>query len=463
MLLRAFLCIAISLQVSPASAGIVGTYKGGFESRRLGISVELRCDGSGLCEDTQIETSDGQSSSSEPRKWELEPLGGCASPPTNEWEECEGRHWEGVRKALDFARKHIEEQEYPDLKTQLRPLLASGTDIRQCYEVPGQAVLCEVQSSPWGKPTVLYMPPMFRACYPPTGFCTYRIIPLFKASDDGTLRSTLGGFLPKPTWPGRLEQEKVAPYIRQLEDVVHSKLVAAPGTPTTARLTVRADFDGDTGRIQNVSVLGASSGTGCSCPGFREAVTRAVTQVAAFPLLPMEERGHVGGGRGRVYLNIVAGNATATAVPAKPVAVGQAYPPFHQDCKAGESVDFGKNKRGDRTVSTLVQCAAEAYLVLGTTSGTQLQPEAQVMVARKVLAIPSFSDSQITRWSRDCKVTSTHFAASSFVVVVSERQHAKSKRTVPMVSFAARPDIDALEFQTIPISFVRCESLENPD
>lgn len=63
VLIKAFFLMAITLLVSPVYAGIIGTYKGGFESRRLSISVELRCDGSGLCEDDQIETSEGQSAS----------------------------------------------------------------------------------------------------------------------------------------------------------------------------------------------------------------------------------------------------------------------------------------------------------------------------------------------------------------------------------------------------------------
>lgn len=462
VLLKALLCISITLQVSPTFAEIVGTYKGGFEAHRLGITVELRCDGSGLCDDTRIESSDGQATSSEPQKWELRPLGECASPPVSEWDECESRSWDGVRKALDYARKNVERQEYPDLKRQLLPFLTSNTDISMCYEAPGQAVLCELQSSPWGKPALLYMPPMFRPCFPPSGFCTYTIIPLLKVSDDGSLRSKFGGFYPKAPWPGMLEQERVGTYIRQLEDLVHANLGVVPDAPASARLTVRADFDGDTGRIHNVSVLGASPGTGCSCPKFRETVVRVVNQLAVFPLLPMEKRGHVGGGRGRVYLNIVAGKANAQPVPAKPVAMGQAYPPFHKDCKAGESVDLGENKHGDRTGSTLVQCEAETYIVLGATSGPQLQPDAPVMFARKILVIPNFSDGQVTQWSRDCKIGGSHFAASKFVVVVSERQHPKTKKTVPMVSYAVRPDIDGLEFQTIPISFVHCDNLENP-
>lgn len=463
--LKALLCVAITLLVSPIYAGIIGTYKGGFESRRLSISVELRCDGSGLCEDEQIGTSDGQSASSTPQKWELKPLGECATPPTSEWDECESRYWEGVRKALDFARKNIEEQDYPDLKSQLRPFLTSDTDITQCYAMPGQAVLCEIQRSPWGKPALLYMPMLLKPCYPPSGFCTYMIIPVFKTSDDGVLQSKTSGVMtlyPKGPWPGEVEQEKVAPYIRQLEDLIHTNLFAPPGTPGTARLTVLADFDGDTGRIYYVSALNASANTGCSCPEFREVVTRAVSQVTTFPLLPIEERGHVGGGRGRVYLKIVAGKATAPA-PSRPVTIGQAYPPFHKDCKTKESVDLGKNKRGDRVNSTLVECAEETYAVLGTASDPPLRQEEPTWIARKVLAIPKYHDKQITRWSHDCKVTSSYFAASYFVVVISEWQHTKTKSRTPKVSYAVRPDIDALNFQVIPISFVRCENFENRD
>lgn len=454
--IKAIFCMAISLLASPIYAGIIGTYKGGFESRLLNISVELRCDGSGLCKDEQIGTGDGQSTSSTPQKWELKPLGECAMPPTSEWDECEGRLWDGVRKALDFARKNIEEQDYPDLKNQLRPFLTSDTDITQCYAMPGQAVLCEIKGSPWGKPALLYMPSMFRPCYPPSGFCTYTIIPLFKTSDDGTLHSKDGGAYPKIPWPGELEQGKVAPYIRQLEDLVHAKLVVPPGTPRTARLMVLADFDGDTGRIYNVSALRASANSGCSCPEFREAVTRAVSQVATFPLLPIEERGHVGGGRGRVYLKIVAGRATAPA-PTQPVAIDQAYPPFHKNCQAKESVDLGINKRGDRVSSTLVQCVEETYVVLGTASEPPTRQKEPTWIARKVHAIPKFNDKQVTQWSHDCKVRSSLFAASYFVVVASEWQPATAKSRALRLSYSVGPDIDALNFQVIPISLVRCE------
>lgn len=312
--IKVFFYIAITLLVSPVYAAIIGTYKGGFESRRLSISVELRCDESGLCEDDQIGTSDGQSSASTPQKWELNPLGKCATPPTSEWDECEGSLWDGVRKALTFARKNIEEQDYPDLKNQLRPFLTSDADITQCYAMPGQAVLCEIKSSPWGKPALLYMPMMYQPCYPPSGFCTYTIIPLFKTRDDGVLQSKTRGFMTlyqKGPWPGELEQEKVAPYIRQLEELVHANLVLPPGTPNTARLTMRIQFNGDTGRIHSAFPLPASTNTGCSCPHFRKAAAEAVYQVAPLPLLPMGERSHVGGGHGRVYLKIEAKKATA--------------------------------------------------------------------------------------------------------------------------------------------------------
>lgn len=454
--------MAITLLVSPVYAGIIGTYKGGFESRRMSISVELRCDGSGLCEDDQIETSEGQSASSTPQKWELKPLGECATPPTSEWDECEGRSWDAVRKALDFARKNIEEQDYPDLKSQLRPFLTSNADITQCYEMPGQAVLCEIKNSPWGKPALLYMPVMFRPCYPPSGFCTYTIIPLFKVSDDGTLRSKGGGAYPKIPWPGESEQAKVAPYIRQLEDLVHSKLVVPPRTPGTARLKVLANFDGDTGRIHNVSALRASPNSGCDCPEYRDAVTEAVNQVAAFPLLPIEERGHVGGGRGRVYLKIVAGKATAPA-PTKPVAIDQAYPPFHKDCQAKEGVDLGKNRRGDRVSSTLVQCAEETFVVLGTASDPPIQQNEPTWIARKVHAIPKFNDRQITQWSHDCKARSSLFSPGRFVVVISEWQPSGAKSSAPRITYSVGPDIDALNFQVIPISLVRCEYLGDRD
>lgn len=216
----------------------------------------------------------------------------------SKWDECEGRSWDAVRKALDFARKNIEEQDYPDLKSQLRPFLTSNADITQCYEMPGQAVLCEIKNSPWGKLGAPLHARNVPAVLPTSGFCTYTIIPLFKVSDDGTLRSKGGGAYPKIPWPGESEQAKVAPYIRQLEDLVHSKLVVPPRTPGTARLKVLANFDGDTGRIHNVSALRASPNSGCDCPEYRDAVTEAVNQVAAFPLLPIEERGHVGGGQG---------------------------------------------------------------------------------------------------------------------------------------------------------------------
>ncbi len=459
--IKVVFCMAITLLVSPSYAGILGTYKGGFESRRLSISVELRCDGSGLCEDDQTVTSDGQSASSTPQKWELKPLGGCATPPTSEWDECEGRLWDGVRKALDFARKNIEEQDNPDQKNQLRPFLTSDTDISQCYAMPGQAVLCEIKSSPWGKPALLYMPSMLQPCYPPSGFCTYTIIPLFKTRDDGVLQSKTSGVMtlyPKGPWPGEVEQEKVAPYIRQLEELVHAHLVLPSGTPNTARLTVLIQFDGDTGRISYASPLSASINTGCSCPDFRQAATKAAYQVAKLPLLPIEERGHVGGGRGRVYLRVVAGKATAPA-PTIPVAIDQAYPPFHKSCQAKESVDLGKNKRGDRVNSTLVQCAEETYAVLGTASDTPIGQKELTWIARKVHTIPKFNDKQVTQWSHDCRVRSSLLAASGFVVVISEWQPVTAKTRAPRLSYSVGPDIDALNFQVIPISLVHCEYL----
>jgi hypothetical protein len=210
--------------------------------------------------------------------------------------------WDAVRKAMKFAREHQDKQPIPEVQEMLKPLLESQADIERCYNVQQYSVICEINQSPWGKPALIYLSLMMQPCYPPSGFCTYRLMPLFKISDSAVLRAKRTG-LPPERWKGPpSSQSEVASYVRDLEERIRLAMIIPSGTPSTARVAYQIQFSQVTGNFYSVGFL-----DGCFCPSFRSAVYSAIRKIQPLPLLPKEQQSILGGRNGRVYLETTAG------------------------------------------------------------------------------------------------------------------------------------------------------------
>lgn len=293
----------IALGSLPARGDVLGTYKGGFVSEHQNVSVELRCDSNASCEIDATQSVDGAPLPAEPlMKWPLRPLGGCASPPQSEWGNCNVIDWDSVRKALKFAREHRGEQPIPEVQEMLKPLLESRADVERCYNVQQYAVVCEITQSPWGKPVVLYFSLMMQPCYPPSGFCTYRLMPLFKIGDAAIMRAKREGFVPEQRKEHPSSQAQVAGYVQNLQERIRNAMVVPSGAPSTARVTYQVQFNQETGNVYSVNFQ-----DGCFCPSLRSAVQSAIRKIAPLPLLPKDQQSILGGRNGRIYLETVVG------------------------------------------------------------------------------------------------------------------------------------------------------------
>lgn len=298
--------MSFSLVSSPARSEISGTYKGAFSSQHKNVSAELRCDPNQVCEVEWAETTDGAVVPMMPlTKWPLRPLGGCSSPPQNEWGNCNVVDWDAVRKALNFARDHRNEQPIAEVREMLKALLESKAGVQNCYHLERESVICELDQSPWEKPALLLFSRMFQPCYPPSGFCTYRLMPLFKMSNTATLRAKSSGFVHE-RWGGPpASQAKVADYVRDLQNRIRRALIVPPGAPSDARVAYQIQFDQVTGHVFSVNFMDPQYG--CFCPSLRSAVAAAVQKIQPLPLLPIDQQSILGNQSGRVYLETTVG------------------------------------------------------------------------------------------------------------------------------------------------------------
>lgn len=297
-----------------ASSGVgaiePGTYDGGFTSKAETLKLELRClratDTSIACELEMTHITGGSAPETRPlRANGLEPLGGCKTAPSSQWDECNFGLWKELQDSLQFARDHRTKQANPEARKILAPLFKTEVALKACYRFrqDDAFTFCELASSPWGKPVLMYFGQTYSGCDPSGPFCEYSILPLFKTGDSATLRGqrSLGPAPQPPTIPA--SQAMVAPYVKQLEAAVRRVLVVPPGTPASARVAYQIQFSQETGYVANVAFTG-----GCYCPALRGAVAGAVAQIKPFPLLPKQQQPFIGGHTGIVYLETSAAN-----------------------------------------------------------------------------------------------------------------------------------------------------------
>jgi hypothetical protein len=312
-LMAARLAIALCVCLAGKEAiAVSGSYEGGFASQQLNVKVELRCDTAGLCEVALTESVGGVLQPTKPlQRFPLRPLRDCVSGgPQREWEDCDPADWNGVadwkavRGALKFARENREYQPIGEVRQMLKPLLESQEEIGACYRFEQWTLICELVKSPWNKPVLLYLLPMMEPCHPPTGFCSYRFVPLFKTSEAAILRAQSNGFLPlSEPWKGPpATQWAVADYVKDLEAKIRAATMVPSGAPSTARVAYQIQFSQESGRIYSVNRRG-----GCYCPSLWNAVNAAIQKIQPLPILPKEQHAVLGGRNGRVELETKVG------------------------------------------------------------------------------------------------------------------------------------------------------------
>jgi hypothetical protein len=300
--------------VPEASAVEPGTYDLKLSSKNEMVNIEVRCPtwhGTTVCEVAGSDLLNGEALPiPPPRTVGLDLLGGCKEPPKNEWAECDVGLWQQLDEALTFARDHLRFQPDAQRRKLLEPLFTSGAHLTKCESLQQNlgVTLCELSASPWGKPTLLYVVSLMAPCDPNGPFCGYALWPVFKTSAEATQYLGIDPLLPQPApLTAPVAQEQVAAYVDRLRASIRSALVVPMGTPPSARVAYRIEFEEITGRVTNVYFTG-----GCYCPAFRAAVTGAVYQIQPLPLLPEEQRAIVGKrvGRnydGKIYLETLAG------------------------------------------------------------------------------------------------------------------------------------------------------------
>jgi hypothetical protein len=296
--------MTLAISALPAYGGITGTFKGGFTSSKQSLSTELRCDANSICELESSETLNGQVLPQWPlAKGLLQPLGGCSTPPENEWANCDFTEWDAVRKAFKFAREHQNEQTIGMVKELLEPFLLSKAELSRCYIPQRNSVLCELDQPVSSRPAVLLFSVMMTPCYPLSGFCTYRVLPLFKESDHAVLKAMQVVPVKSP-WTGPPpEQSRVAAYVTDLQGKIHKAMIVPSSAPIGAHVAYQVQFSQETGNVYSVNFM-----DGCYCPSLREAVGVAIRKLTPLPVLPPDMQSTLGNSKdGRVYLETTIG------------------------------------------------------------------------------------------------------------------------------------------------------------
>ncbi len=300
--LGAFVMCAFFAQ--PARAVEAGTYRLVLSSKEETVSLEVRCPtwhGTTVCEVAGTDVRNGAAlPTMPPRTVGLDPLGGCAEPPQNEWAECNVGLWEDLDKALKFARTHIRFQPDAQRRKLLEPLFTSGARLSKCESLQQNlgVTLCELSTSPWAKPTLLYFVALIEPCDLKGPFCLYAMWPVFKTAAPVLEHPGMNPLSPQPApLVAPDSQRLVAAYIDRLQVAIRGALAVPADTPTAARVAYRLEFDEDTGRVMNIYFT-----SGCYCRAFRAAVSTAVYQSQPLPLLQEEQRAVVGKRVGSIFV-----------------------------------------------------------------------------------------------------------------------------------------------------------------
>lgn len=286
----AFAIIGVMLPIS-SLADIVGDYEGSVSVGKSTTKIVLRCETESLCELEILQTVDSK----------LQP-----SPPLERLSAIPLESLKQVELSLQYLRNQkatiftdADSQAFSEI---LKPVLNSTDKVQHCIDLQyggtGASIICEVPSSIWGKPTVMYLGANLASCNPNRLFCGYGFFPLFQTDETTKLHATRETFVPKKFSPPPVPNE-VTEYVKSIQDKVHTALRVPSGTPNDAKLDVQIQFNQNNGYIYSVNVQ-----DGCICTEFRSAVKSAVKEIKPMPLLPPEKWVFLGGKNAKLYISV---------------------------------------------------------------------------------------------------------------------------------------------------------------
>lgn len=286
----AFAILGVMLPI-PLLAAIVGSYEGSISVGKSTTKIVLRCETESLCELEALQAVDGKLQSSPP----FERLSAIPLERLNQ-----------VELSLQYVRNQkatiFTDAESRAFSEALKPLLNSTDEVQHCIDLQyggtGASVICEVPSSIWGKPTVMYLGANLASCNPNRLFCGYGFFPLFQTNETTKLHATREAFVPKKFVPPPVPSE-VAEYVNSIQDKVQTALRLPDRTPNDAKLDVQIQFNQNNGYIYSVNVQ-----DGCICTEFRSAVKAAVKEIKPMPLLPPEKWVFLGGKNAKLYISV---------------------------------------------------------------------------------------------------------------------------------------------------------------
>jgi hypothetical protein len=203
-----------------------------------------------------------------------------------------------LKGALRFARDRKDVQttneEMRTVQDAVRPLLDSNADLSRCIRLATGSNVCELTSSPWRKPVVIYFGADLANCRSESLFCGYVLFPLFQTAKTAVMQGR------EPFVPTRFSPPPAAPeiqdYVKAVQDKVQVFLKAPPGTKPDI-VSVQIQFNQETGNYHSSSVRDE-----CECQEIRKAVAAAVKAAWPLPLLPKEKWHFLEGRNAKLYI-----------------------------------------------------------------------------------------------------------------------------------------------------------------
>ena len=263
----------------------MGTYEGDFDVAGNKLSLVLRCETEAYCE------LDSPSVSARERL----PVPGFRTEVMTDLRE--------LRTSLQFARDRkstsTANEEARAIREVLRPLLDSTADLSRCITLQLGSSVCQLDSSPWNKPTVIYFGADLANCRQDSIFCGYVLLPMFQTAKTVVMSAT------SDRLPADNSLPPVAPevqdYVRSIQQKVQSLLQVPPGTKAESTLLIQVFFNQEVGSVYSTTIMDRGS---CDCPAFKTAAFKAVKAAWPIPLLPKEKWQFLGGRDARLYLVI---------------------------------------------------------------------------------------------------------------------------------------------------------------
>jgi hypothetical protein len=179
----------------------------------------------------------------------------------------------------------------------IRPLLDSGADLSRCIRLAAGSNVCELSSSPWGKPAVIFFGADLANCRSENLFCGYVLFPLFQTAKTAVMQGS------KPFVPAKFSPPPVAPeirdYVKSVQDKVQALLKVPPGSPKPGTdVIVQIQFNQETGNFHYTVMTDHS----CECQELRKAIAAAVKAAWPIPLLPKEKWHFLEGRNAKLYI-----------------------------------------------------------------------------------------------------------------------------------------------------------------